>query len=108
MRPYSVSLITPYLPHWPPNAAADAIPFFFLSLFSLCGGPPDKTARETEKKSAYILLATSLSPPFAFPTTATAATLGPTSGVRSARGASAAIITIARPCPRPLSLHGLR
>jgi hypothetical protein len=42
---YSDSLIIPNLPHWPPKAAADAIPFFLLSLFSLCGWSPDKTFR---------------------------------------------------------------
>ena len=98
LRTYSDSLMIPNLPHWPPKAAADAIPFFFLSLFSLCGGPPDKTTREIrlkKKGNTYVLLATSLSPPFAFPATATAATLGLTSGARSACALSVSASPIA-------------
>ena len=44
----------PYLPHSPPKAAADAIPFFLLSLFSLCGGPPDKPSRAEIKQEIKI------------------------------------------------------
>ena len=42
------------MPHCPPKAAADAIPFFLLSLFSLCGGPPDKTSRAEIKRETKI------------------------------------------------------
>ncbi len=44
----------PYLPHWLPKAAADAIPFFLLSRFSLCGGPPDKINRADIERETKI------------------------------------------------------